>query len=355
MVCGSWDGPRVEGASIRTCPKLSDLRLARLPEAGYHRASAAEGPDFRDVPGCEAAKRALQVAAAGGHGVLMVGPSGAGKAELASRLPSILPPMTEAEAFEAAAIHSAVGEATEPILTGMRPFRSPHHSIALPGLVGGGSPLHPGEASLAHNGVLFLDGIADFKPSALQGIRQSLESGRVAITRVGVGRVELPSRFMLAAAADPCPCGCYGDGDEPCTCSSGLIRAYRSRIGGPLTDRIDVRVDVSRTAFREVAASVRGTGSDELRLGVLRAREFAAWRLARSGEERPRTPEAIARSCALSEQDEGFLEGTARTLGAGGRGILRVLSVARTIADMQQSERVGREHLVEALALAFRG
>ena len=261
---------------------------------------------------------------------------------LASRLPSILPPLSEAEAIETAVVHSVAGEEVEPILGGVRPFRSPHHSATLAGLVGGGSPLRPGEISLANNGVLFLDELAEFSPSVLQGIRQPLESGRVTLTRAD-GNVDFPARFMLVAATNPCPCGYYGDEEEPCTCTHRQMQLYRNRIGGPIMDRIDVHIAVRRIPPGEVLATGHGTSSEELRRDVLRAREFASWRRARNGEDdKALTSEALVRACALTTQDEGFLEGAAKAGRLSGRAIMRTLALARTIADMEENARVER-------------
>ena len=346
---------RLEGLVRRTATSLAGFRSGPFPEAaGGVVPHSAAALDFRDIAGHDMAKRALQIAAAGGHGVLMTGPPGSGKTMLASRLPSILPPLAEAEAIETAVVHSVAGEEVEAILGGVRPFRSPHHSASLAGLVGGGAPLRPGEISLANNGVLFLDELAEFSPSVLQGIRQPLESGRVTITRAD-GNVDFPARFMLVAATNPCPCGYYGDEEEPCTCTHRQMQLYRNRIGGPIMDRIDVHIAVRRIPPGEVLATGHGTGSEELRRDVLRAREYASWRRARAGdEEGPRTSEALVKACALSAQDEGFLEGAARASRLSGRAIMRTLALARTIADMEESERVGRGHLCEAIGFRLR-
>ena len=346
---------KLDGLVRRAATSLSGFRSGPFPEAVADASPrSAAALDFRDIAGHDMAKRALQIAAAGGHGVLMSGPPGSGKTMLASRLPSILPPLAEAEAIETAVVHSVAGEEVESILGGVRPFRSPHHSASLAGLIGGGAPLRPGEISLANNGVLFLDELAEFSPSVLQGIRQPLESGRVTITRAD-GNVDFPARFMLVAATNPCPCGYYGDEEEPCTCTYRQMQLYRNRIGGPIMDRIDVHIAVRRIPPGEVLATGRGTSSEELRRDVLRAREYASWRRARSDEgEGPRTSEALVKACALTAQDEGFLEGAARASRLSGRAIMRTLALARTIADMEESARVERGHLCEAIGFRLR-
>lgn len=346
----------IDGLVRRSARSLAGFRTGPFPvETRAARPCVAPALDFRDIAGHDMAKRALQIAAAGGHGVLMTGPPGSGKTMLASRLPSILPPLAQAEAIETAVVHSVAGEAAEPVLGGVRPFRHPHHSASLAGLVGGGAPLRPGEISLANNGVLFLDELAEFSPSVLQGIRQPLESGRVTITRAD-GNVDFPARFMLVAATNPCPCGYYGDEEEPCTCTQRQMQLYRNRIGGPIMDRIDVHIAVRRIPPGEVLATGQGTSSEALRRDVLRAREFASWRRAREGEkeEGPLTSEALVRSCALSTQDAGFLEGAAQAGRLSGRAIMRTLALARTIADMEERARVERGHLCEAIGFRLR-
>ena len=311
--------------------------------------SRAGGPDYGEVSGHDVAKRAFQVAAAGGHGLLMMGPPGSGKTMLASRMPSILPPLSADEALEAAVVHSVAGESIESVIAGVRPFRSPHHSASLAGLVGGGSPIRPGEISLAHQGVLFLDELPEFRSSVLQGIRQPLESGTVTLTRAD-GNVVFPARFMLVAAANPCPCGYYGDPDHDCTCTVPQIRTYQNRIGGPLIDRIDLHLDVRRTPPAEVLSSQKGADSATLREGVMRARAFARRRRRKtSGDEG-----SLAERHRVTDEAQAFLVSVAELHAMSGRAIVRTLSVARTIADMDEAETVGCEHLAEAVSYRVR-
>ena len=302
--------------------------------------------DFCHIAGHDHAKRALQIAAAGNHGILMVGPPGSGKTMLASRMPSILPPLTAAEMLEVATIHSIAGEPIEPILAGSRPFRAPHHSASLAGLVGGGTPIRPGEISLAHKGVLFLDELPEFKPSVLQGLRQPMESGSITAVRAE-GSVELPAQFSLVAAANPCPCGHFGDPDRSCTCSAAQINGYQNRIGGPVLDRIDMSVTVGRLDPLKVLASGQGTSSDVLREGVLSVREYRSWRESVSGVQE-KTPQGLMKACDLAQETLLYFQKMAEKRRFSGRAIVRVLGVARTIADLEQRKSVSKEDIAEA-------
>ena len=354
LVC-SHDGEGlvpIEELRLRGLASVQDLRGPDYRDVELlAEDDGADPPDYGDVSGNDMAKRALQIAAAGSHGLLMMGPPGSGKTMLASRVPSILPPLTEDEMLRVALIHSVAGENVAPILQGRRPFRHPHHSATGPGLIGGGSPIRPGEISLAHLGVLFLDELAEFRNSVLQQLRQPLEAGQVCITRAD-GNVVFPSSFMLVAASNPCACGYYGDEQHECTCTVKQVRDYQNRIGGPLMDRIDLHIDVKRVPASEVLSTGGGTTSAQLREGVLAGREYAAWR--RGQESAGTQTQDVIASCRLSEADEQFFEKTAQAANMSGRAIVRTLSVARTIADMAQRRSVVKADLCEALGFRLR-
>lgn len=324
-------------------------------ESPRHRMwpAAQSGPDFKQIVGHDVVKRALQVAAIGNHGILLMGPPGSGKTMLASRFPSILPPLTKEQIMEAAIIHSIAGEPIDDILAGIRPFRNPHHSASTVGLIGGGSPVRPGEISLAHQGVLFLDELTEFKPASLQSIRQPLESGTVTITRAD-GNATFPSKFALIAASNPCPCGYFGDKEHACTCSLAQVRAYQNRIGGPILDRIDMHIDVQRVGARSVLQSGCGVSSEALRDQVMAGMEFRSHRNDRYGcSSSPSAPEIIE-SCRLDDTTRAFFESQAQAYRLSGRAIIKTLGVARSIADLEQKDAVSAEHVAEALSLRTR-
>jgi magnesium chelatase family protein len=307
--------------------------------------------DFADVVGQESAKRALEVAAAGGHNVLMVGPPGAGKTMLARRLPSILPELNEEEALEVIAIHSVAGTLTaDDILVGARPFRAPHHSISGAGLVGGGSHPRPGEVSLAHNGVLFLDEMLEFPRSVLESMRQPMEDARVVISRAATS-VTYPARFTLIGATNPCPCGQAGNPASQCTCSPADLAKYAARISGPLADRIDMHVNVGAVSLRNLSEAAQAERSSAVRARVENARrqQQARLRKTRASCNAHVSGLWLDRHTPIEKTARSLLQSAAEKLGLSARGYHRVLKVARTIADIDEESSILSGHVAEAL------
>ena len=320
--------------------------LQALPAAAATADNDAYAVDMAEVKGQAYARRALEIAAAGRHSLLFVGPPGTGKSMLAERLPTIMPPMTEREALEAAAVQSLAAVKREPAAHYRRPFRSPHHTASSVALVGGGSNPRPGEISLSHHGVLFLDELPEFDRRVLDSLREPLESGHIMISRAA-RQAEFPADVQLIAAMNPCPCGYLGDARHACTDTPDQIQRYRSRVTGPFLDRIDMCVKVPRVPLRDMRGANNAESSAPIRARVVAARET---QLKRAGAANARLkPAQMKKVCALDEANEDLLLQATEKLGLSSRAHDRILRVARTIADLAGSERIERQHLTEAI------
>ncbi len=345
-------GPQTIGELIAHLTGRAHLASTRVNAETELAEAPPTGPDLSDVKGQEHVKRAMEVAAAGAHNLLLIGPPGSGKTMLARRLPGILPPLTLAESVEVTKIHSVAGRLPPGAsLVARRPFRAPHHTISDAGLVGGGSPPRPGEVSLAHHGVLFLDELPEYRRNVLEVLRQPLEDGSVSIVRARA-TARYPARFMLVAAMNPCPCGHWGDAEDRCACDPAHVARYRARVSGPLLDRIDLHVEVPAVPFRALSDDRPGSESAEVRARVVAARSLQAERLANSPgvyANGQMEPADLRRFCRPSPEVVRLLQQALDRLGLSARAYHRILKVARTIADLAGADDIAPKHVAEAI------